>query len=89
MFTFIVLSLAAPPQFTVENRCPPVFSVVNAIPTPAVVVPAKASGFQSGDYHAGHTCPNCGTQQWRVASGTANVSGHTHTCPSCGVSWWH
>jgi predicted RNA-binding Zn-ribbon protein involved in translation (DUF1610 family) len=53
---------------------------------PAVAV---KKGFQSGNYNADHTCPNCGRQQWVVQSGRANAPGHTHRCPSCSTQWWH
>lgn len=77
------------PTFTVENRCPPKFTVVNFQPKPAAPVVAANPVFQRPGYHSGHDCPNCGRQQWVVHGGAANVSGHTHRCSGCGTVWWH
>lgn len=78
------------PTFIVENRCPPKFTVVNAVPkVKAVPAVAAKPTFRQPQYHAGHDCPSCGRPQWLVHSGIANVAGHTHRCSSCGTVWRH
>lgn len=50
------------------------------------VVPAK--NFQSGQRHAGHTCPACGRSQFVVASSNRDGT-HNHRCPYDGTVWSH
>jgi len=88
--SLMLLALTASPVFEVTNRCPQfvqAFVVTNRIPAVPAVTAKKV--FRAGGYHAGHTCPNCGRQQWRVESGTPNVAGHTHKCDGCGTVWRH
>lgn len=82
MLSLLLLVCAADPQITVVNKCP--VTVVNKM-APAVAV---VRTFQSSGYHAGHNCPTCGRQQFRVA-GFAGNGQHRHTCPYDGTSWVH
>lgn len=54
---------------------------------PAVAATTFPTKFVSGSYHAGHDCPNCGTEQTRIANDDG--PSHTHVCPRCGTSWNH
>lgn len=87
MLFLLSLTLAAPPEFTVVNKCPPAFTVVNLCPAPAVA-PARAATFRNGDWHAGHDCPRCGRQQLTVHAG-GKYGPHTHRCPVDGTVWRH
>ena len=63
-------------------------AVADAVP----VVTAKAT-FQSGSYHAGHNCPNCGQETTRIGNDSGPTHDHTCTNPKCraehGVTTWH
>lgn len=58
--------------------------VVKAAP---VVAATTFQKFVSGSYHAGHDCPNCGTEQTRIGNDAG--PNHDHTCPKCGTTWHH
>lgn len=60
--------------------------VVEKKAAPAVAV-TTFQKFVSGSYHAGHDCPNCGTEQTRIGNDAG--PNHDHTCPKCGTSWYH
>jgi hypothetical protein len=87
------------PTFTVENKCPPAFTVVSLLPPKKTAAPGVVAKpiFRSGGEWSGHNCPNCGREQKVVTSGIPNTRGHTHTCPNgrctddLGVRtwWWH
>lgn len=53
-------------------------------------VPAvTARTFRSGDYHAGHDCPNPGCDGHQTTVGNDAGPEHEHTCPKCGTTWRH
>ncbi len=82
LLTLLLFTAGEPPAVIYPSRGPqPV------ILPQRVVVAAKT--FRSGDYHAGHNCPNCGREQKKVSSGIPNVPGHTHACPACRLTWTH
>lgn len=89
MLTLLLLSLGAGPTFTVENKCPPAFSVVNLIPAKVKAAPAVAARtFPAGALHAGHNCQLCGRQQLRIDSYAGNGQ-HYHRCSYDGALWRH
>lgn len=55
----------------------------------AAPVVAASRTFQSGGYHAGHNCPNCGQAQTKISND--NGPSHEHTCsnPECRTVWTH
>lgn len=87
MLSFLLLALAAPPEFVVVDKTVPKFTVVDKTKTPGVVK-AKAATFRSGNEHAGHDCPTCGREQLRVGGWVGNGQ-HYHSCRSCGTTWRH
>lgn len=84
MFLALMAALAADPQFTVVNKCPPVFTVVNKTAAPVVA----ARTFRGDQFNASHNCPNCNRSQFRISGWVGNGQ-HRHTCASCGTSWVH
>lgn len=64
-----------------------VATVVSDPPEIKAAPAVAARTFPSGSYHAGHDCPNCGTEQTRIANDDG--PSHTHVCPRCGTSWNH
>lgn len=81
MFVALLLTLASPPAFVVENKMPP-FVVVNRIAAPEVA----ARTFPV--FNASHNCPKCGREQLRISSGAKGRS-QTHTCTYDGTVWFH
>lgn len=84
MFLALLLTLSAPPTFTVENKIPP-FAVKNRIAAPEV---AAKPTFQNGSYHASHSCPVCGRSQFVIYTGSKGRT-HTHRCQFDGTIWSH
>jgi predicted RNA-binding Zn-ribbon protein involved in translation (DUF1610 family) len=72
---------------------PPAVIYPDHLGPPAVVHPKRAAPvvaaktFRSGDYHAGHDCPNCHRIQTDIADDRG--PGHTHVCSHCGTAWHH
>lgn len=84
----LLITVGQVPIFTVENKCPPKFTVVNLTPKLAVPVVAAKPTFRQPKHHSGHDCPNCGRSQYRI-SGWLPDGDHIHRCSSCGTSWSH
>lgn len=55
-----------------------------------VPLPQQRAGFRSGDYHAGHQCPNpsCRASQYVIA-GWLPGGQHRHVCAVCRTAWRH
>lgn len=75
-----------PPPVTLVREYHPQLGGWVLVQRPAPGVPASQP-FRDG-YHAGHSCPACGTAQYRVSGFNADGT-HNHQCPRCGAVWRH